>query len=84
MSDAAWSAWYRRALPAYWLFVLCCTHFPNLRLDLGVPSSDKLAHAAAFCVVGVSILAVRGDIPPPTTGDVCLVGRGCSGRLRRL
>jgi VanZ family protein len=51
MSDAAWSAWYRRALPAYWFFVFCCTHFPDLRLDLGVPSSDKLAHAAAFALL---------------------------------
>ncbi len=43
-----WDQWYRRMLPAYWMFLFSCTHFPNLRLELGVPESDKLAHTTAF------------------------------------
>lgn len=43
-----WAHWYRRALPAYWIALFCLTHFPELRLGLPIPSSDKLAHVGAF------------------------------------
>lgn len=43
-----WTHWYRRTLPAYWVFLFCLTHFPRLQLDLPLPSSDKIAHLAAF------------------------------------
>lgn len=38
---------FRRALPAYWVFLFCVTHFPKLELA-GPPQSDKLSHFAAF------------------------------------
>lgn len=38
---------FRRALPAYWLFLFCVTHFPRLELG-GPPQSDKLSHFVAF------------------------------------
>lgn len=43
---------YRRTLPAYWVFLACATHFPKARIDLGVQQSDKLAH-----IVGYGLLA---------------------------
>ncbi len=47
---ARWNSWYRRALPAYWIFLFTSTHFPGLR---GVPlrPSDKLLHFAAFALL---------------------------------
>jgi VanZ family protein len=42
--------WYRRALPAYWIFLFCATHFPRPELP-GVPASDKLAHLGAFAAL---------------------------------
>lgn len=38
---------YVRALPAYWLFLFCVTHFPKLELG-GPPNSDKYSHFVAF------------------------------------
>jgi VanZ family protein len=49
--DQRWTHWYRRALPAYWLFLFCITHFPYLRLGGPVPESDKLAHITAFALL---------------------------------
>lgn len=46
-----WSAarmhWYRRALPAYWVFLFTATHLPKLQLG-GPSGSDKLVHFVAF------------------------------------
>ena len=47
-----WEVWYRRALPAYWVFLFCVTHFPNLRLDLPLPETDLWAHFVAFGLLG--------------------------------
>lgn len=47
----AWTEWYRRALPAYWISLFCLTHFPRLRLDVPIRASDKLAHLAAFALL---------------------------------
>jgi VanZ family protein len=47
-SESSWTHWYRRSLPAYWVFLFCVTHFPELELGGPVPSPDKLAHVAAF------------------------------------
>lgn len=46
-----WDHWYQRALPAYWIFLFCLTHFPRLEVDLGVRPSDKAAHVIAFAVL---------------------------------
>jgi VanZ family protein len=43
-----WRRWYRRALPAYWVFLFCATHFPRLELPGRVPQSDKLLHFVAY------------------------------------
>jgi VanZ family protein len=43
-----WERWYRRVLPAYWVFLFCATHFPGLRVDTRVPQFDKLAHFVAY------------------------------------
>ena len=46
----SWAQWYRRALPAYWIYLFCATHFPQPTLP-DVPGSDKLAHFAAFAIL---------------------------------
>ena len=46
----AWEHWYRRALPAYWIFLFCGTHFPKPELP-GVRASDKFAHFVAFAAL---------------------------------
>ena len=43
-----WDAWYRRALPTYWMLLFALTHLPRLEFDVGVADSDKYAHALAF------------------------------------
>ncbi len=45
-----WIAWYRRAFPAYFLFLFLVNHFPGLKLPK-VPGDDKLAHATAFALL---------------------------------
>ncbi|MFO0837851.1 MAG: VanZ family protein [Phycisphaerae bacterium] len=45
-----WTRWYQRALPAYWLFLACTTHFPRLELR-GPRNSDKFVHAIAFAIL---------------------------------
>ncbi len=47
----AWEHWYRRALPAYWLFLFLSTHLPQLTLPGA--GSDKITH-----VVGFGLLAL--------------------------
>lgn len=42
----SWEQWYRRALPAYWIYLFCATHLP--RPELLVVKSDKRAHVIAF------------------------------------
>lgn len=46
-----WEHWYRRALPAYWIFLFCGTHFPKPLLPGRLPHEDKLAHFLAFAVL---------------------------------
>lgn len=46
-----WSHWYRRALPAYWLFLFCATHFPRLKIEANIPKSDKILHFVAFGIL---------------------------------
>jgi VanZ family protein len=43
-----WARWYRRALPAYWIFLFCATHFPKAKLPGRIPKEDKLVHFVAF------------------------------------
>ena len=42
----SWEQWYRRLLPAYWIFLFCATHLPKPEL-VGV-RSDKCTHAIVF------------------------------------
>lgn len=48
MMRPPWKRWYLRALPAYWMFLFCVTHFPRLELYGPVPASDKVIHFGAF------------------------------------
>ena len=47
----SWRRWYLRALPAYWVFLFLCTHFPQLRIPGAIPESDKLAHFIAYALL---------------------------------
>lgn len=46
-----WSHWYRRALPIYWVFLACVTHFPKLSIPGKIPHSDTLTHLGAFALL---------------------------------
>jgi VanZ family protein len=43
-----WTHFYRRALPAYWIFLFCATHFPRLRISGPLPNIDKILHGLCF------------------------------------
>ncbi len=44
----AWTHWYRRILPAYWIFLLFGTHLPNLRLTIGPDAKGWSVHVGGF------------------------------------
>lgn len=44
-----WEDWYRRALPAYWIFLFSCTHMP--RPEIPGHGSDKVVHCIVFGVL---------------------------------
>ena len=47
-----WARWYRRALPTYWVFLFCVTHFPKLSFGPRAPrNTDKAAHFIAFALL---------------------------------
>lgn len=47
-----WARWYRRALPTYWVFLFCVTHFPKLSFGTHAPrDTDKAAHFMAFALL---------------------------------
>lgn len=47
-----WARWYRRALPTYWVFLFCTTHFPKLSFGTHVPrNTDKAAHFITFALL---------------------------------
>ena len=46
-----WTHWYRRALPAYWIFLFCVSHFPKLELHAPIRAPDKVAHVGAFALL---------------------------------
>ena len=52
--SARWAHFYRRILPAYWIFLFCSTHLPKLQLP-GPQSSDKIAHTTAFGILALLI-----------------------------
>lgn len=44
--------WFRRAFPAYWLFLATTTHLPKLTLpQIAPPNSDKVIHAASYALL---------------------------------
>jgi len=47
-SLTAWDRWYRRMLPAYWVFLFCATHLPRPSLPVQFAENDKLVHFLAF------------------------------------
>lgn len=48
----SWERFYRRVLPAYWVFLFCSTHLPQAQLPKEVPQADKLVHFVAFGLLG--------------------------------
>ncbi len=65
---AAWDRWYRRVLPSYWIFLFCSTHLPQLRIDVPVPESDKLAHLAAFALLAFLFWRFGQTLVRPLSG----------------
>lgn len=54
-------------LPAYWIFLFCCTHFPGLKLDL-MPNSDKYAHFLAFGLLAYLFWRFAETLRRPLSG----------------
>lgn len=62
-----WEHFYRRILPAYWVFLFLCTHFP--RADLPGPrDSDKGVHFAAFGLLAFLYWRCAESIRRPLPG----------------
>lgn len=57
--------WYRRALPAYWVFLFCATHFPGLDLR-AVHADDKLVHAVCYGVLALLLWKCAQTFGPRT------------------
>ncbi len=55
-------------LPAYWIFLACCTHFPRLKLDWGVSKPDKWAHLIAFGVLAFMLWRFAETFRRPLAG----------------
>lgn len=70
----AWAHWYRRILPAYWLFLFCLTHFPKLEVGTRVPKSDKIAHLVAFGLLAFLFWRFRETLGQPGTSFVWVAG----------
>lgn len=66
--SSAWTHWYQRALPAYWIFLFFTTHLPNLRLGGPVRWSDKLMHIGAFAVLAFLFWRFAETVRRPLSG----------------
>ena len=74
---AAWDHWYRRALPAYCIFLFCATHFPKLEIDLPISAPDKFAHWTAFGLLAFLFWRFAEALQRPLSGRfVWLAGLG--------
>lgn len=69
--NAAWEHWYRRLLPAYWVFLFCVTHLPKLELPLRVPQPDKLAHFVAFGLLAFLLWKFAESYRRPVAAGFC-------------
>lgn len=58
-----WAHWWRRVLPAYWVFLFCVTHFPKLQLD-APPGSDKVVHIGAYAVLAFLVWQFSATFGP--------------------
>jgi len=79
-----WDEWYRRVLPAYWVFLFCVTHFPKLQLELGIRASDKIAHLGAFGLLAFLLWRFAESFGRPLGGRfvwLAALGMGVYGAL---
>jgi VanZ family protein len=61
--------WPYVALPVYWIVLAAVTHYPRVRIPGEIPSSDKLAHFAAFGLLAFlwwQLAAARGRLAAST------------------
>jgi VanZ family protein len=66
---SVWDHWYRRALPSYWILLLCSTHFPGLSLpELRVDWADKLCHFSAFGLLAFLLWRFAESLHRPASG----------------
>ncbi|MBN2446183.1 MAG: VanZ family protein [Phycisphaerae bacterium] len=62
-----WAHFWRRMLPAYWIFLFCSTHFPHLSLHGEVPGGDKTAHLVAFAILALVLWLFAETLHRPPT-----------------
>jgi VanZ family protein len=81
-SPTLWDRWYRRVLPAYWVFLFCSTHFPRLSFEGPVAPPPALAHLAAFALLAFLLWRFAETFQRPLSGRfvwialVCLAAYG--------
>jgi VanZ family protein len=65
---AAWTQWYRMALPAYWISLFALTHFPKLEFNAPISAPDKYAHIGAFGLLAFLFWRFVETIRRPLSG----------------
>ncbi len=73
----AWKSWYRRVLPAYWIFLFCLTHFPRLEIDVPIRQPDKIAHLGAFGLLAFLFWRFAQTVWFPLSNRFVLAAAGC-------
>lgn len=79
----SWEQWYRRALPAYWVFLFCVMHFPFPEIPVAIPGDDKLLHFVSFGLLAFLFWRFAESFERPRSPRfvwfalVCLVGYAC-------
>ena len=68
-----WRHWYRRVLPAYWVYLFCITHFPGLQVRMGSLPIDKVLHALFFGLLAFLFWRFAETFRKPAPGWLALV-----------
>lgn len=71
-----WDSFYRRLLPAYWIFLFCSTHLPRLKLDMPVRQADKIAHLVAYALLALLFWRFAETFRRPLSGRFVWIAAG--------
>jgi len=68
-----WELWYRRVLPAYWVYIFCATHFPRPDLPVPFPSEDKVLHFIMYALLAFLYWRCGETVRRPLSGQFVYV-----------